>query len=322
MIINLWNPTVFSFFSALAISFLLGIVHGITPDEHTWPITFSYAIGSYSTKGGMKAGMLFSSGFTIQRALLSEVGYLALAGVFLTVAAAGISYMVVGIAMTGAGVYIAYKKNYLHFHTIEALFGRLVGLHKKGEHQEKAELSHETNPVIRDSKPIPLRLAFLHGIIAGFGFGAFALIIVTVIAPSMPSIYLGWVPGLLFGLGTMTMQILFGAGFGTWLSRTKKLTKQGIAFVAKGVSGYVLTYGGLVFIAGGVLVLAFPQILSYGINTGLKVHNLDSLNLGFFLVVGTVIVLGYLGYLKSIKNAVNLGFINSEKEIESHMKSE
>ena len=62
--INLWNPTNVTFIEALILSFLLGIVHGLTPDEHTWPITFSYAVGSYSTKKGMKAGLIFSSGFT------------------------------------------------------------------------------------------------------------------------------------------------------------------------------------------------------------------------------------------------------------------
>jgi len=35
------------------------MVHGITPDEHTWPITFNYAIGSYSIRGGLKAGLCF-----------------------------------------------------------------------------------------------------------------------------------------------------------------------------------------------------------------------------------------------------------------------
>jgi hypothetical protein len=32
---------------ALIYSFLFGLLHGILPDEHTWPITFSYAIGWY-----------------------------------------------------------------------------------------------------------------------------------------------------------------------------------------------------------------------------------------------------------------------------------
>ncbi|MEW9492618.1 MAG: hypothetical protein TQ35_0010550, partial [Candidatus Aramenus sulfurataquae] len=53
-------PTGLSVGEILLVSYLLGIMHGATPDEHTWPITFSYAIGKYSTKGGMKAGFLFS----------------------------------------------------------------------------------------------------------------------------------------------------------------------------------------------------------------------------------------------------------------------
>lgn len=43
---------------ALIYSFLF--VHGILPDEHTWLITFSYAIGGASGKEGMKAGLYFS----------------------------------------------------------------------------------------------------------------------------------------------------------------------------------------------------------------------------------------------------------------------
>ncbi|MEM1724680.1 MAG: hypothetical protein QXW71_02755, partial [Thermoplasmata archaeon] len=67
----------------LIISFFLGLLHGITPDEHTWPITFSYAVGSYSTKGGMKAGFLFSLGFTLQRSFLTFLGYIGLATIYL-----------------------------------------------------------------------------------------------------------------------------------------------------------------------------------------------------------------------------------------------
>jgi len=66
----------------LTVSFVLGLLHGATPDEHTWPITFSYAVGKYSTRGGMKAGFLFSLGFTIQRAFLTTLGYLGLASFY------------------------------------------------------------------------------------------------------------------------------------------------------------------------------------------------------------------------------------------------
>lgn len=312
--INLWNPQNVDLLSALIISYLLGIVHGITPDEHTWPITFSYSVGSYSSRKGMKAGLIFSSGFTLQRALLSEISFFALAGVFMTALAFGLTYIFVGIAMAAAGIYIASRGKYLHWHFIEHNLGRLVGLHKHNPEKEDLELKHEANPVFigDDMKPIPLRLAFVHGLIAGFGFGAFALIIYTVLAPSMPNLYWGFVPGLLFGLGTMTMQIAFGAGFGAWLSKSKKLTKNGIAFVAKSISRYVLTYGGIAFILAGAAILAFPQLLDYGINTGVHVHNLDDLGLGFFLVIFSVVIIGFLGYFSAMRKAVEFGYTGEE----------
>jgi ABC-type nickel/cobalt efflux system permease component RcnA len=314
--INLWDPQNVDLLSALIISYLLGIVHGITPDEHTWPITFSYSVGSYSTRKGMKAGLIFSSGFTIQRALMSEVAFFALAGIFMTALAFGVTYVIVGIAMLAAGLYIASRGKYLHWHYLEHNLGRLVGLHKHNPEKEHMELEHEANPIYigEDMKPIPLRLAFVHGLIAGFGFGAFALIIYTVIAPSMPNMYWGFVPGLLFGLGTMTMQIAFGAGFGAWLSKSKKLTKKGIAFVAKSISRYVLTYGGLAFIVAGGLIIVFPQLLDYGITTGIHVHNLDNLGIGFFIVIFAVVIIGFAGYYNSMRRAQELGYTGDAKE--------
>lgn len=313
--INLWNPTNVDLLSALIISYLLGIVHGITPDEHTWPITFSYSVGSYSSRKGMKAGLIFSTGFTLQRALLSEIAFLALAGIFMTAAAFGITYIFVGIAMAAAGIYIASSGKYLHWHYLEHSLGRLAGLHRNNPEKEHAELEHEADPVFvgDNMKPIPLKLALVHGLIAGFGFGAFALIIYTVLAPSMPSVYWGFAPGLLFGLGTMTMQVLFGAGFGAWLSRSKNLTKNGIAFVAKSISRYVLTYGGIAFVIAGAAILLYPQLLDYGIATGVHVHNLDNLGIGFFLVIFAVVIIGFLGYFSSIKKATELGYTKDKE---------
>ncbi|MGC8563017.1 MAG: hypothetical protein ACP5NO_07500 [Thermoplasmata archaeon] len=317
--INLWNPQNTPFISAVIISYLLGIVHGITPDEHTWPITFSYSVGTFSTKGGAKTGLVFSSGFTAQRAILSELSYLALAGIFITASAFGITYIVVGLAMALAGIYIAKKGKYLHWHFLEEKLGVLLGIHKKDSETQKEELEHIINPALVakdsvDTKPVPIKLALIHGFVAGFGFGAFALIIYTILAPSMPSIYLGFLPGLLFGLGTMTMQVAFGTVFGTWLSRMKNLTKEGIAFVGKTISTYVLEYGGIAFIVAGGAILAFPGILSFGIITPLKVHNLHDLGVGFFLVIIVVVVIGILGYRIAIRKAVANPYLVKSRE--------
>ena len=81
-------------------SFLFGLLHGILPDEHTWPITFSYAIGGASGKEGMKAGLYFSAAFTLQRMLISELAYLALAPFLLSSMINGAVYIVVGVAMS------------------------------------------------------------------------------------------------------------------------------------------------------------------------------------------------------------------------------
>ncbi|MEM0094781.1 MAG: hypothetical protein QXV17_01170 [Candidatus Micrarchaeaceae archaeon] len=306
--INLYNPQNVGFYSAIVIALLLGFIHGITPDEHTWPITFSYAVGSYSTKGGAKAGLIFSAGFTVQRTVLSEIAYFALAGIFMTAAAFGITYIVVGIAMFVAGMYIKNKKIYPHWHWLEGKLACLIGIHKAGSRCYKLEEAHKLNPIdstdaTKELKAVPLRLAFLHGIIAGFGFGAFALIIYTVLSPAMPNAWVGWIPGFMFGIGTMAMQILLGAGFGKWLSRVKRLTQKGIAFVARTISSDVLFYGGVAFIFAGILILVYPQILNYGISTGIKIHNLDNLGFGFFIVIFVVVVIALLSYFRAMRIA-------------------
>ena len=312
--INLYNPQNVGLISALVISYLLGLVHGITPDEHTWPITFSYAIGSYSVKGGAKAGLIFSSGFTVQRAILSEIAYLALAGIFMTSVAFGITYVAVGAAMFGAGVYIKNKKIYPHWHWLEERLSYITGIHKPGDNIQKKEMEHKLNPVMESGenlKPVPSKLAFAHGLIAGFGFGAFALILYTVIAPVMPNIWFGWIPGFLFGIGTMTMQVIFGSIFGAWLTKVKKLTIKGMQYLARYISSNVLYYGGLAFAVTGALILKFPQILSYGVITPIQVHNLHDLGVGFFIVIFVVVVIGIVSYIEGMKKVEKSGYTKS-----------
>ena len=309
MYINLWNPVYDGIYMTILVSYLLGIVHGITPDEHTWPITFSYAVGSYSVKGGAKAGLVFSSGFTLERVLMSELAALALASFMEVTFFNGLIYVVVGTVMALSGFYIANKLKYPHVHIIETSLYRLFGIHKGHMDKEEGEMHHTDNPVMRKEngvyKPIPMRLAFFHGLIAGFGFGAFAIIIYFVLAPSMP-IYIGFLPGLMFGLGTMTMQVIAGMFFGNWLTRKKKLGQSGIAYVARGVSHFVLSYGGIAFVVAGISAIVYPSIWNYSIITGLHIHNLDALGLPFFLVVISVIILGYAGYKISLNRAVKM----------------
>lgn len=306
------------FLLSLLAAYVIGIIHGITPDEHTWPITFSYAIGNYSSRKGAKAGFIFSSGFTLQSAFVSELAFFALASFLFTNESLGIVYIIVGSVMALSGLYIMKKLRYPHFHLIQEKLSYLLGIHRKGSRDQRLEYEHKLNPIdATDSSPyyrkVPNRLAFIHGLIAGFGMGVFSILIYVFIAPSMPSPYVAFLPGALFGLGTMTMQIILGSGFGKWLSSVKGLSRQGIEFVARGMSSSVLSYGGLAFIFGGALVLSYPQINNYSILTPIGVPNLHELGLGFFLVIGSVVIIGVLSYLANVKKAQKMGF-GAERE--------
>lgn len=262
------------------ISFILGILHGATPDEHTWPITFSYAVGKYSTRGGMKAGFLFSLGFTAQRALLTTLGYLGLAQIYNQYNLDGLVYVAVGVAMAAAGSYVL-RGRYIHLPIDVALGGRR---HHSG-HASGVPM-HEL-----EERDVPLGMTVVHGLIAGFGFGAYASVIIFVLAPQVGSLAYAPLPGLFFGLGTMVLQVALGALFGS-LMRRRGLTEEQIAKVARRTAGFTLYYGGMLFITAGALILALPAIDSWGLATGVPVPNLDSINIGTILVLSVVGILG------------------------------
>lgn len=277
----------------LLLSLILGMLHGATPDEHTWPITFSYAIGKYSTKGGMKAGFLFSLGFTIQRAFLTTLGFIGLAAIYKEYNLDGPVYFIVGLVMAIAGSYIL-KGKYLHL-PIDKL------LHK--------DIHQEEENMLRD---VPLKMTIVHGLIAGFGFGAYASIITFILAPQLPSIWYAPLPGLFFGLGTMIMQIIFGAIFAN-IMKLKRMTEEEISYIARKTAGRTLYYGGLVFVIAGLLIIALPAIDNWAISTGNPIPNLDAIDIGFLLVVIVVGLIGITSIISSYREVVRTKHDKKEK---------
>jgi sulfite exporter TauE/SafE len=231
-------------FMALGYSFLLGLLHGVLPDEHTWPITFSYAIGGASGKAGLRAGFYFSLAFTIQRAILSELSYLALARFLVMPELKGYVYVAVGVAMAAAGAILLLRASRRYPHLLHAA---------DEEIHEREEASPEA---------VPVRWTLIHGFLAGFGFEGLFATVIAVGAPSMPSAWLGFAPGLMFGLGTMAVLAILGALFGTMLRLSRSLTQQQIARIGLATGARTLLYGGLLFIAfGGVLVFGLGKYL-------------------------------------------------------------
>lgn len=275
--IDLWSPHQgLSLGAVIVTAFVLGVVHGVTPDEHTWPITFSYALGSFSARKGMRSALSFSLAFTLQRALLSELAYIGLVRVVGDATYNAVIYVVVGAAMAAAAFYVLRLRCALHLHLWPP---RIGGCHRPS-HAATAEWAGRT--------PTPA-MASLHGFLAGWGFGAFALIMATVLAPAMPSAALGWVPGAAFGLGTTAVLAGAGAAIGS-LIRRQRLSEKLAQQVAQEGAGWTLLAGGVLFAGAGLAGLAYPRVMTAGIATGIHVHNLDQLGVGTLLVLLVVIV--------------------------------
>jgi hypothetical protein len=245
----------------LAYCFLFGLLHGILPDEHTWPITFSYAIGSGSGLQGMRAGIYFSSGFTAQRMIVSELSYLALAPFLSSPAVDSVVYVIVGVVMSLAGWVLLRRQRYVHLH--------LLGHH----HKKPDEMERSPTVLTRrhadgtDGQAMPVRWAMLHGFIAGFGFGAFTLFVNAVAAPAMPNAWLGFLPGFLFGAGTLVTLAVVGAVFPLALRLMSGLKEEDARRFGARVGATTLFAGGLLF-AGGGLAMALGVNRYVPINFG------------------------------------------------------
>lgn len=317
---NIFSPTAtgLSLGAALFLSLILGLIHGVTPDEHTWPITFSYAVGAMTTKKGAKAGLFFSLGFTFQRALMSELAFLVLAPFLRLDSINGIIYIVVGSVMAISGFYVLKRGMYVHFHKLSHYLHKI--LDPKGHKAEVESMQQHSifsKHDVLEPRPVPIKLTILHGLIAGFGFGAFAIVLYTVIAPMMPNAYVAWIPGALFGVGTMIMQVLFGAAIGKWM-RSRKYTENEITFIGRETSGSMLAYGGMAFVLGGMFLLLLPGIANFSIPTGINIPNLDSINLGLLLVIITVIAVSIPSYFLAVRRLKHIK--NTKTEYKSKIK--
>jgi len=242
-------------------SFGYGIIHGVLPDEHTWPITFSYAIGNATGKKGIKAGLYFSLAFTLQRALGSEVSYFLLSSWLTKQSLNWLINCLVGAVMLWAGWQIQKRGRYLHVHLLGHHHEATEGLERGTSilspyHRENSALTQEA---------FPTRWALIHGFIAGFGVGPFAMFIYTIAAPHMPSPWLGFLPGLLFGLGTMLTLMLLGGIFGSALQTSRRFTASEIQSIGQTTGSLTMLGGGLVFILGGI-VQASLNYLNIAVN--------------------------------------------------------
>lgn len=229
----------------------LGVLHGLIPDEHTWPITFSYSVGSATGRGGMKSGAWFSLAFTAQRALMSMVVYLAFAAALGTwgfdlatrdESVNGPVYLAVGAAMAIAG-FLLLRRRIPDFHP----FMR-VSVADLSKHVDSTG-----TPTTRTGT-VPLHWCLIHGFISGFGTdtGILSTWIYLTTLPVLVSDGLwqiGWLPGALFGVGTFLVLMGVGFFFGQALHISKRVGANRITEFGRLVGARTLLYGGLAFMA-------------------------------------------------------------------------
>jgi hypothetical protein len=230
----------------VAVCFGLGMLHGVIPDEHTWPITFNYAVGAASSKGGRRAGAWFSLAFTAQRALMSEFMFLAFALVLaFDPAVNGPVYIAVGAAMATAGWLILTNRERRFLPHMAFAY---KGFKQHQEHEKEAERT------LQAGQDMPVHWCLIHGFISGFGqdSGIFT-IAVFLAAIASPSVAVGWVPGAAFGFGTFIVLMLIGMLFGGALDVAGRWGKKRVARFGRLVGARSLVAGGLVFMGAGIL---------------------------------------------------------------------
>ncbi|MEM3972457.1 MAG: hypothetical protein QXF96_07685 [Saccharolobus sp.] len=163
--------TILGTYWALAI-FIIGLIHGIKPDEHTWPITISYALMQKQFKYAIVSTAIFTTALTLVwtmlSALTSEI-YSFLANYNLD------PYVDVIVGLTMISVSI----------------GLLL--------MRKSEVSQES---VRGYKVI-----WVHGLAAAFG-GDFIVVLLLTLALTPIVGQAGFLIGLLFGIGSFVSQAI------------------------------------------------------------------------------------------------------------------
>ncbi len=152
---------------------IVGVIHGLKPDEHTWPITVSYGLMQSRVRGVIAAVSVFAGALTLVWTLMS-----ALVGEVMSLFNTSIldPYVdiIVGLTMIGVAAYL--------------VFGRHDGGH--------------------GVKTADYRLIWIHGLAAAFGGDFFIVLILTVAITPMIMTGLSFLVGFMFGFGSWLSQTI------------------------------------------------------------------------------------------------------------------
>ena len=212
--------------SSLVSVFILGLVHGLTPCEHTWPIIFSFVISQRKWQRGVLAAVFFISPATLVWGAIAGVsGFL---GSIIWKESYEICvHLGLGGLMIVFGLYILSFLKLPHLH----LGGRCLD---------------------NDSRKLSLRQLPLYGLVLGFG-PCVPVLMTYAVAAELHNVLLGIFAGLSFGLGTMIAL----SGISAILSKSLELAegklKKDLSKICAKISGLILIIFGFWLIISIVL---------------------------------------------------------------------
>jgi len=155
--------------------FAIGVVHGLKPDEHTWPITISYGLMQKNLRKAMLSTAVFALALTLVWSALSALTS-QLFSFFRSYSLDPIVDVVVGVTMIGVASYLVLKEK---------------------DQTEAHEESHAD-----------YKLIWIHGIAAAFGGDFIVVLLLTLALFQSTGANAGFLVGLIFGLASWIAQSL------------------------------------------------------------------------------------------------------------------
>jgi len=155
--------------------FAIGVVHGLKPDEHTWPITISYGLMQKNLRKAMLSTAVFALALMLVWSALSALTS-QLFSFFRSYSLDPIVDVVVGVTMIGVASYLVLKEK---------------------DQTEAHEESHAD-----------YKLIWIHGIAAAFGGDFIVVLLLTLALFQSTGANAGFLVGLIFGLASWIAQSL------------------------------------------------------------------------------------------------------------------
>lgn len=196
--------------------FILGIVHGITPDEHTWPIISSYTISQRQVRKAVIFAFVFSLFEMLPWIIISSICAFVGAVVYKETYEVYV-HIGLGIIMLGIGIYMTFRQDALHIHI-------------KGERGKRI-----------------IKILPLYGLITGLGPCLPVLSLYT-FAAETHNIIQGVILALSFSLGTMISLLIIALILGKMVELAELKWKERVAKICVQVSGMILVIFGIVLI--------------------------------------------------------------------------